>query len=518
MQDCEAEIAGSENCMDYSDIPYVHRAFLADWRPDTSTPTYPECISSTSREGNLAYGRIPPEDTQLYRGIHNYGILGNTQHQNSNRSAFQSVSQLSQLFHTTADLRSGIEGTSSAVKPGNPVLDVTPSSKYYCRPYRARRVNSAHLVKLAPGLPPVNLPPSVRVVSQTSYKGFQCGTSKIYPTGGGVTASACRKDNSVSQIPPIEKVKIMNPSTGAKPVLKDSVTGSQIEISGTVEGRSVVAEKDTCADLQMHPLLFQATEDGNVPYYPLKFSSATSNSFSLFSGTQPQLNLSLFHNSQQQSHMDCSNKSSNSKDPILRSSGIDFHPLLQKSNDTQSQTSFDATRTESLVNSDVPAIANKSSGLNDKSNELDLEIHLSSVSGREKSVKSRQLKALDPIAGKKTSANCGIAVNAQENSVPYVQQGGKNPSASTCGLASSVLPVVVPNDNITRYGVDDIGDQSHPEIVMEQEELSDSEEDIEEHVEFECEEMADSEGEDGSGCEQAPEVQSKVIWFIFSLL
>ena len=36
---------------------------------------------------------------------------------------------------------------------------------------------------------------------------------------------------------------------------------------------------------------------------------------------------------------------------------------------------------------------------------------------------------------------------------------------------------------------------------MEQEELSDPDEEIEEHVEFEGEEMADSEGEDGSGCE-----------------
>lgn len=89
---------------------------------------------------------------------------------------------------------------------------------------------------------------------------------------------------------------------------------------------------------------------------------------------------------------------------------------------------------------------------------------------------------------------------------------------STCNLAQSVLPSIVRNDNISSIDVDDIGDQSHPEIVMEQEELSDSEEDIEEHVEFECEGMADSEGEDGSGCEQAPEIQNKVVWFIISLI
>ena len=106
----------------------------------------------------------------------------------------------------------------------------------------------------------------------------------------------------------------------------------------------------------------------------------------------------------------------------------------------------------------------------------------------------------------------------KEDTAPYCQHGVENLSAGSCELASSA-PLVVSSDNITRYDVDDIGDQSHPEIVMEQEELSDSEEDIEEHVEFECEEMTDSEGEDGSGCEQALEVQNKVYGlYLFSLL
>ncbi|KAE9591455.1 hypothetical protein Lal_00038844 [Lupinus albus] len=454
-EDCEANVAGSENCMDYTVVPYVHQAFLADWRPETSTPTYSERISSTSGEGYLA---------------HDYGLCGKAQHQNGNQPSFPSVPKLAQPFHTTPDLRSCIEGAPSAVKPRHPVSEVTSTSKYYCRPYRARRrVNNAHLVKLAPGLPPVNLPPSVRVVSETAFKGFQGGTSKVYPAGSGVTA--CRKDNSVSQTPHCEKkLRTINPLEGTRRVLKDTVTGSQLEVSGTVEGRPAVAENGTCSGLQLHPLLFQVTEDGSVPYYPLKFSSGTSSSISLFSGTHSRLNLSLFQNSQQQSHIACSNKCLKSKDSTLRSDGIDFHPLLQKSNDTKSRTSFGAIQTESLGN-DVPAIANRSFDLNDKSYELDSEINLIDKS------------------------------NKLDLNVP----------ASTCGLAQSVLPSIVPNDNFARYDLDDIGDQSHPEIVMEQEELSDSEEDIEEHVEFECEEMADSEGEDGSDCEQTPEVQNKEV-------
>ncbi|KAK7303297.1 hypothetical protein RJT34_14200 [Clitoria ternatea] len=506
-EDHGAEIAGSE-CMDYSVVPYVHQAFLADWRPDTSTVTYSERISATIGEGSFAHNAISREDIQLYRGTYDYGLSGKVQHQNSNQCAFPSVSKLPQFFHSTSDLRNGMRGAPSAINPKKPVFDVPSSSKYYCRPYRSRKVHSAHLVRLAPGLPPVNLPPSVRVVSQTSFKGFQCGTSNICPPGGGGVAAG-RIDNSASQSSHVEKFGNVHPVNDTRPVLNNSVTGSQLEGSGAVEGRSTIAEKGTCSDLQMHPLLFQVTEDGNVPYYPLKFCSGISSSFSFFSGSQPQLNLSLFHSSRQQSN-GCANKSLKSNDSTLRLGGIDFHPLLQKSNDTRSQSSFDAIQPESLVNSDVPAVANRSSSHNDKSNELDLEIHLSSVSGRKKSVKSRHLKAHDPIGSKKTVGISGTTMKPQEDSVPYCQRGGENLSASSCEFASRASSVV-PDDNITRYDVDDIGDQSHPEIVMEQEELSDSEEDIEEHVEFECEEMADSEGEDGSGCERVLEVQNKEV-------
>lgn len=60
--------------------------------------------------------------------------------------------------------------------------------------------------------------------------------------------------------------------------------------------------------------------------------------------------------------------------------------------------------------------------------------------------------------------------------------------------------------------IDEMTDQSNLGIVMEQEELSDSDEETmeEEHVEFECEEMADSEGEEGSECEEIIEMQDKV--------
>ena len=61
---------------------------------------------------------------------------------------------------------------------------------------------------------------------------------------------------------------------------------------------------------------------------------------------------------------------------------------------------------------------------------------------------------------------------------------------------------------------DSADDQSLPEIVMEQEELSDSDEEVEENVEFECEEMTDSEEEDEEPYSyQILNTQNKVILY-----
>jgi hypothetical protein len=77
-------------------------------------------------------------------------------------------------------------------------------------------------------------------------------------------------------------------------------------------------------------------------------------------------------------------------------------------------------------------------------------------------------------------------------------------------LVSGADASPVQSNNVSTCNMDVVGDQSHPEIVMEQEELSDSDEEIEENVDFECEEMADSDGEEGAGCEPVAEVQDKV--------
>ncbi|XP_031279268.1 uncharacterized protein LOC116137720 isoform X2 [Pistacia vera] len=224
------------------------------------------------------------------------------------------------------------------------------------------------------------------------------------------------------------------------------------------ESHVVEDERVAESDLQMHPLLFQAPEDGRLPYYPLNTGTGTSSSFSFFSANQPQLNMSLFHNPCQVSHVGCFNESLKTKESSnTASSAIDFHPLLKISENANG---------DSVT---APSTASKS---NEKANDLDLEIHLSSSSTKKRALVSRDMTT--------------------QNLMRYVLSGQLSDLPST-------------------RNIDDIGDHSNPGIVMEQEELSESDEEIEEHVEFECEEMTDSEGEEGSGYEQIPEMQEKEV-------
>ena len=124
-------------------------------------------------------------------------------------------------------------------------------------------------------------------------------------------------------------------------------------------------------------------------------------------------------------------------------------------------------------------------------------------------MENRDVTACNPTLSVVAASHSGSTRKSQNINGPHYEQGDICPTVST-KLVSGGHGLAIPSNNISRYPMDDIGDQSHPEIVMEQEELSDSDEEIEEHVEFECEEMADSEGEDGSGCEQIAEIHNKV--------
>jgi hypothetical protein len=188
----------------------------------------------------------------------------------------------------------------------------------------------------------------------------------------------------------------------------NNVTDSHPEESAVVHNACIAEERGTDSNLQMHPLLFQASESGRLSYLPLSCNIGASSTFSFFSGHQPQLNLSLFHYHHQANHVvDGFNKSLTSKDSTSASCSIDFHPLLQRTDEensnlvmahsnpnqfvclrgefTQLQSHFDAVQNKSFVNHGPVVVDPKQSSSNEKANDLDLEIHLSSNSAKETS-------------------------------------------------------------------------------------------------------------------------------------
>ncbi|PON43914.1 ATPase, F1 complex, gamma subunit [Parasponia andersonii] len=511
-EDSQFENSGGDNnnadgCIDNAGKTYVHEAFLADWTPGDSggypcsdiarNPQSVTLSQEAAREQlpNYSHGKAPQPQAGT---IHEFPSMYNHP-----------------PLHFAGVKHSGASTTEANSSVFNMMLN-TSKSQFYCRPYRARRSNGTHLVKLAPDLPPVNLPSSVRVVSQSSFRGSLHGAPASLSAAGGGTFAA-EKDNLMSQIPHAGRLGIPNLTKTRENMSNgpsDCHTSLHTEESRIVEDKCVEDERSNDSDLQMHPLLFQATDGGRLPYYPLNCSTSNSSSFSFFPGNQPQLNLSLLHNPYQENHVGCFSRLGKFKESPSLSHSIDFHPLLQRTDYLHSdsissggkymqlQYPLDGVETEPLVNTD-PLATHR---LIEKANELDLEIHLSSTCRKEGSWGGGTMTH-NSVKSTTNAPDSGFTVRTQ-NSIRSSCQHTENSSSRSSKSSLAGHSSVVPGNNIDGY-VDDMGDQSHPEIVMEQEELSDSDEENEENVEFECEEMTDSEGDEGSGCEEITEMQNE---------
>lgn len=297
--------------------------------------------------------------------------------------------------------------------------------------FRPSDIHPRRLVQLAPDLPPVNLPATVRIMSQSAFTKYQDG------------ASSKVRDNAVP-----------------------SRTGQLDEWNSLRGSTSDAAEKGD-SDLQMHPLLFQDPEDGNsLPYYPLHGSAGSCSSFDFFPNNSPQLNLNLpSYSHQDKNTFNFFNNSLKSKESTSSSTGVDFHPLLQRVDD--GIIPHPPADSSTPHQTDVSAVPRSPI-------DLDLDISLSYTARKEKGRSARESRTTET-----------------------------QPSS----------PQVLLEDNGNDH---DSGDRSvgirDDEIVMEQEELSDSEdEEVEEGVEFECEEMTDSEGEGGSDSDHAENVQNEDV-------
>ncbi|KAL3521998.1 hypothetical protein ACH5RR_014832 [Cinchona calisaya] len=496
---CEAK-NNVDNQMDREDEAYVHEAFLADWRPGTT-------VSSRFPKSGLQE-QFPPIQPTL-----------------------QEVSQVSE------ELDRSRSGDAQTPVSNELLAAVRSSSSQLCwRPYRARRVNNARVVKLAPDLPPVNLPPSVRVMSQSAFKSHQ-GGAPLLTRATNSSASGPGAESGV-----IEVVK-QNANSGVSyPVKAGQLTRSlvnpntgnrQPQDSLIIRNKHIEEEKDE-SDLQMHPLLFQAPENGRFPYYPLHSSASASSSFNFFAGSPPQLNLSLFHNPRPASSaVNFLEKSLKPKESTSAFQ-VDFHPLLQRSDNLDSSLVTARSAAQLSANLETsegrcpqiqnPLGANYNSSTaasdrpvspNEKINELDLDIHLSFTSRQQMAQGRRDVNECSTrvsVASATDSSNQGSQqpIDSAKKSSQYISVGyasERNGSKSDSG----VHMVVIPSDDGIRNNADNIEDESLPEIVMEQEELSDSDDEIGDKVEFECEEMADSEAEEESDSEQRIDIQNEEV-------
>ncbi|XP_071731393.1 uncharacterized protein [Rutidosis leptorrhynchoides] len=340
---------------------YVHEAFLADWRP-----------------GHSNSGQNPP--VEIF-----------TQNQLTGSSG---------RFST------------NIIRSSGPELN----RRGYQQPLISDR---SRVVRLAPGLPPVNLPPTVRIMSQSAFSKYQENTSH-------------------------------------------SRTGQINERNAVRCSTSDAVEKGD-SEFQMHPLLFQEEDGRSLPYYPLNGSGSSSSSFDFFPNNSPQLNVNLLHYSNEPKNtLNFFNNTLKSKELNSSLSGVDFHPLLQRTDDCVTPLNPELPANSSLPFHGVPP----------GPNELDLDIRLSTS------------------AQKENARNARVSIPAQL--LPSSSHGVLNETGNDPDLCAGSV------GNINE------------EIVMEQEELSDSEdEELEESVEFECEEMTDSEGEGEYDSDHAENIQHK---------
>lgn len=420
---------------------YLHEGFLADWRPGM-----PTLFCSTS--------------------MHSFGNAKNVPRNQPVQICTGEGSKTAQIL---TDTRMLAPGTSRA-----PII----MHSYH----RARKLRNRSVVRLAPDLPPLNLPSSVRVISQSAFAKNQSVTSsKICTTKDGMSSDSgkgvlgteppCLSADGDSNGPPCEKDLPAESSSG-------------------------MGETDNDSDLQMHPLLFRTPEHGQISCYPSNRDKGGSSAFSFFSDNRPQL-LSLFNSPRQTNHSaDQFQKKASSNDHEGALGDSCFHPLLQR---TECETSY---LTSGRGNLDTN-IGKKRKLCQDTSSAVEEtcipgaarnDASLKSVSSNKHAINVNSDINLSPRSSKVSVSAANIS-EFPDNSMIQREDGSEMPGSTAT------------SDRC----IDEMGDQSNLGIVMEQEELSDSDEETmeEEHVEFECEEMADSEGEEGSECEEIIEMQDK---------
>ncbi|CAD6337361.1 unnamed protein product [Miscanthus lutarioriparius] len=319
------------------------------------------------------------------------------------------------------------------------------------------------VVKLAPDLPPVNLPPSVRVLSQAE---FYRNATHFHGTS----------DNAAKDMYPVPPLTSFTESADRQlNLFPDHRANSRLQQNGI--SRDNATEDGAEQDLQMHPLLFQYPRDVSSYSHPVQNLINQSRKYDLFPFEKVRVERS---NNQ---------TTGSTENGTVNANTIDFHPLLQ--------------RTEVDVHNEVPEYDNNLDCHQSDNNMSEVPVDDQSTAGQASTSPSER----------ETSIDLNIHLCS-----PTVINGSNDfrSSFSRSNVQDEVsrkdksnVPELEVVNSYSHYCIQEPNEESMQGIVMEQEELSDSEEDSQ-HVEFECEEMDDSEEEQVQSPEASP-IQNKGI-------
>lgn len=493
--------------MDNENKAFVHEAFLADWRPTYSGLDPPEVPSTSLKPGFLSNDLRVARSCGVLNRADTYGNL----ECHSDKGHMHGVSTASGdplLIHRGTSHTYLTSGYPPAVSSSNALKDSLLHSQ------KSGKSSISNLVKLAPELPPVKLPPAVRIISQASFRNSQPGSStEVGATGPGLEKTL-RDPTGFNCIKPLQGKSKISISTSANLTSKKD---------GLMNDRCFTEERVSDSDPHMHPLLYRTTDEGHLPGFPVN-SPMRMPTFSFFPAAQHQMNVSLLKQ-----------PSLIAKEGTPVSTSLDFHPLLQREKfgansvaglsgsllNTNLELSRDGYGEDIVYDAGATAArmaaATRPTSHTANGNVLDLDIQLSSTSKRRKvSSAERPERGLSfpSISGTK------VVENVEEISGMHCELSSLAELADLAVREHSDVALPCNSDSLSCYKLDgitgacisdNVGDHPLAEIVMEQEELSDSDEEMED-VEFEREEMTDSDEEE-SGAEQIDDFHRKVMFY-----
>uniref|UniRef100_A0A0D9WNY2 Myb-like domain-containing protein n=1 Tax=Leersia perrieri TaxID=77586 RepID=A0A0D9WNY2_9ORYZ len=422
---------GAENDDDDGDDSYVNEAFLADTENRTIN-LMPYQLSLPRNAGN---GTTMQSGSSLYEES---GVAGDSaEQQKGNSTNFDVTASYLPFRSCTSDVLSSKRKVQGGSK------DQQQASQF------AQEKGSC-VVKLAPDLPPVNLPPSVRVISQVA---FHQNATQLNGTS----------DNVAKDLFPVPPPNFTESIYRQLNLFPDHSSSDRLCQNGISNENTT--EDGAEQDFQMHPLLFQYPREALSSYnHPVQ---------NLINHSR---NLFPFEKVQTEKINNQTTDCIETRTPV-NDNTIDFHPLLQRTEvDMHGEVQDDCSRpynqsecnmTEAPTD-DQSTARQKSSSPCEKENNIDLDIHLCS---------SRDFMNGNDTTGASSKFNDRAEVTRKDKaSISELEDGNAR----------------------SHHVIEEPNEESMQGIVMEQEELSDSEEDSQ-HVEFECEEMDDSDEDQVQG-------------------